>query len=484
MMKTASPAADQTALKIPDKLLPLLNPKRFKIIIGGRGGGKSETVATLVAAMVDQSGCRAVCCREFQRSIKQSVHSLVSRKVREYEMEGFEILDQELRHINGGDVLYQGLARDPEAIKSVDDVEIAWVEEAQNLSRDSIEKLTPSIRGKSSEVWMTANLGSSNDPFSQHFIKPYEKHLRAHGIYEDDEHTIIWINYYDNPWFPPELELERKLDKLRLSTAEYRHKWLGDFLDTVENAIIHPEWFDACVDAHKALGIKPQGIEVVAHDPSDNGGDAKGVCYRWGNIIMDVDEMETGDINEGADWAIQYCHEKKPDLFVWDGDGMGVGLRRQFRQAFAGKMMRVEMFQGSGAVENPDDLYEEGPGQAKTNAESFRNLRAQRYWGLRDKIYATYRAVKNNERIDLDMIISFSSSIKKLDLLRSEICSVPRKKTNTGIFQVMSKDDMASQGIPSPNMADSVMMASGQEAVLDDEGWGDQDNYNWDQGVI
>ena len=134
-------------IKIPDKLLPLLAPKRFKIAIGGRGGAKSETFAALHAGMVYQSGCRDVCCREFQKNIGQSVHSLMKRKIEALDLDGFSFTDTRIRHENGGEIIYQGLARDPEAIKSVDDAELCWVEEAQSLSHDSLEQLTPSIRG-------------------------------------------------------------------------------------------------------------------------------------------------------------------------------------------------------------------------------------------------------------------------------------------------------------------------------------------------
>ena len=171
-MSQAAIKQQEQEIAIPAKLLRLIPPKRFKIAIGGRGGAKSESVASLFAAMVRQSGCRAVCCREYQTSIRQSVHSLITRKIKEHELDGFNILNAEIKHDNGGDIIYQGLARDPEAIKSVDDAELCWVEEAQALSEDSLEKLTPSIRGNDSEIWMTANLNSSNSPFSQRFFKP------------------------------------------------------------------------------------------------------------------------------------------------------------------------------------------------------------------------------------------------------------------------------------------------------------------------
>lgn len=452
-------------IPVPEKLAPFAStPKRFKVMIGGRGGAKSETVAALHAGMVHQTGCRDVCCREFQTSIKQSVHSLMSRKIQEIGLPGFDIMDQEIRHANGGQIIYQGLSRDPQAIKSVDDAELAWVEEAQSLSKESLKELTPSIRGKEAEIWFTANLGNSKDPFSQRFIKPFEKQLRRDRWYEDDLHMIAWINYDQNPWFPPELEAERMHDKGVLTPAEYEHKWLGDFNDTIENAIIAPAWFDACVDAHLKLNIDVRGVEVISHDPSDTGYDNKGLAYRHGILIKDVMEEERGDINEGADWAIDYAESIKPDVFVWDCDGMGIGLRRQFSQAFAGKHTRLELFHGAASVDNPEALYEQDDpntthATSKTNRETFRNRRAQYYWHLRDRCWKTYRAVAKKEMRDPTELISFSSTIKDMDVLRDEICHVPKKDNGAGLLQIATKREMAVLGIDSPNMADAVMMS-------------------------
>ena len=449
-------------LEIPQKLIPFTKPKRFKVMIGGRGSAKSESTAALHAGMVWQSGCRDVCCREYQTSIKQSVHSLMKRKITDIELPGFEFLDTEIRHENGGHILYQGLARDPEAIKSVDNAELCWVEEAQSLSDESLEQLTPSIRGKDAEIWFTANLRNSKDPFSQRFIKPFEKHLRQHRYYEDDLHIIAWVNYPDNPWFPEELEKERAADETMLTEAEYNHKWLGEYNDTVENAIILPAWFDACVDAHLKLGVEPVGVEVVSHDPSDTGFDAKGLVWRHGILVKDALEEQHGDINEGADWAAEFANDVKPDVFVWDCDGMGIGLRRQFNEAFNGKRTRLELFRGSVGVDRPEEMYErEEAGQtaSKRNKETFRNKRAQYYWHLRDRCWHTYQAIEKKRYVDPARLISFSSKIEALDLLRNEVCQVPLRHNGLGLIQIATKREMASQGISSPNMADAVMMS-------------------------
>ena len=455
-------------LEIPKKLIPIAaEEKRFKIVIGGRGSGKSQTIAALVASKVDMNGIKVLAAREHMNSISDSVHSVIASNINKYSMPGFDIQEKTIKHRNGGGVIYRGLARNPDGLKSLDEVSLAWVEEAQNISQKSIETLTPSIRAKGSEIWMTGNPRSSKDPFSQRFIKPYEKELKRNGYYEDDLHLIILINYMDNPWFPDELEKERQFDYVNKPRAKYNHIWLGNYDDSVEDSIIKPEWFDACIDAHKVIGFKPLGAEVVAHDPSDTGSDSKGLCYRHGSVILDVREKETGDVNEGADWAIDYAYKIKPDAFVWDGDGMGVALRRQFNDAFYQKNTVLEMYKGSNSPDRPDEKYESLDNSGdRTNEETFRNKRAQYYWLLRDRIYATYKAVKEGVFTDPDKLISFSSEIKEIDLLRSEICRIPLKYNSNGFIQIMTKPEMKKLGIESPNMSDSVAMSFAYTPVI------------------
>lgn len=447
---------------IPEKLLPFAQKdKRYKIAIGGRGGGKSQSVADLLIARVDLKAEKVLCGREFQNSIEESVHSIIESEIDRLEVGGFDVQATKVVHDNGGGFIYKGLARNPDSIKSLHGTNIVWVEEAQTLSDRSIKLLTPTIREAGSEIWMTANPRYSDDPFSQRFIKPWEAKLRRDGYYEDDDHIVVLINYYDNPWFPAELERERKLDKAIKTKAEYDHIWLGHYDDTVGGAIITPEWFDTAVDAHKKLGIDPIGIEVVSHDPSDQGADAKGLCYRHGILIKDAQFQDFGDVNEGCDWALEYAIEKRADQFIWDGDGMGVALRRQVGDKLRGKNITPNMFQGSTGVDFPNVVYEPivESSKPKTNIQTFRNKRAQYYWELRDRFYRTHKAVVDGKYLDPTKLISISSNIKSLDVLRSEICRIPLKPNALGLIQIMSKEEMRRKGIPSPNVADAVMMS-------------------------
>jgi len=147
------------------------------------------------------------------------------------------------------------------------------------------------------------------------------------------------------------LEQERLDDYDKLSDAEYDHKWLGYYLDEIEGSIIKGKWFDAAIDAHKLDRLKaaftPHGYIIAAHDPFDDGNDAGGYALRHGSIIKKVKTKTSGEIDEVCDWAIENAIADGADHFVWDGDGMGTGLKRQMQLGFKGTKTKFHMFRGS-----------------------------------------------------------------------------------------------------------------------------------------
>lgn len=468
-------------LKIPNKLKPLLStPKRFKIIIGGRGSAKSTAAADLLILKAQTEQAMVMCCREFQNSIEDSVHGLISEEIDNTQAQGFTVQASKI-DCKGGGFRFRGLARNPESVKSAFGFKYCWVEEAQTISQESLKLLTPSIREAGSEIWMTANPRSRADAFSQRFIVPYEKELKRDGYYEDDLHLIIMINWRDNPWFPEELEQERQHDYEHLPRAHYDHIWEGAFNDHIENALIPPEWFDSAIDAHEKLGFKPSGAIIVGHDPSDEGNDSKGYAARHGSVVIDLDEMDTGDAADGIDWALSKGIQAQMDYFAWDCDGLGVALKREVSNALDGKKIEYFMFKGSESPESPDSPFDDHKGgPSKSNRDALLNKRAQYYWKLRERFYATYRAVEKGEYIDPEEMISLPSTLNSLEKLRSELCRIPIKPNNNGKIQIMSKIDMAKKPyqLPSPNLADALMMSMySPDAVTEFEeinfaGWG------------
>ncbi len=452
-------------IDFPRKFVPVLtSKKRIIVLIGGRGSTKSQSISQFLLSKVHGEGSDLLCGREFQTSIEDSVHKLNLEMIERLQIRGVADTDKKINFSNGGKVRYKGFARNSSAVRSAQGFRRAWIEEAQSLSSASIKDLLPTIRGKGSQLFFSANLMASTDPFSVRFYMPFKKELDRDGIYEDEMHLIIIMNYNDNPWWDEsELELDRKWDYENLPRAEYDHVWGGKCNDSVENSIIKAEWFDAAIDAHIKLGFEPKGLKIVSHDPSDSV-DPRGLVYRHGSVIVDAMEKKDGDVNDGCDWATDYAIANNVDIFSWDCDGLGVSLKRQVNDALEGKKIEVVMFKGSEGVVDPGKIYQPDERierrKAKTNKETFKNKRAQYSIRLRDRFYNTYRATVKGEYIDPDELISVSSKIKTIDQFRSETCRIPRKINGNGFIQIMTKEEMKRiHKIESPNMYDCAMMS-------------------------
>jgi len=455
-------------IQIPKKLIPIFaKKKRFKVVIGGRGSAKSQTVASLIAAKVHQEpDFKVVCCRENMNSISDSVHSSIVSQISKYNLDGFTVVNNEIRHARGGSVVYRGLSRNPESLKSMDSINLAFVEEAQTISSKSLELLTPSIRAADSEIIFAGNPLSSNDPFSLRFIKPFEKELARYGYYEDDLHLIIKINYDDNPFFPESLEQERQFDLINKPPALYRHIWEGEFYDSVESAIISVDWFNAAVEAYGI--IKPEGLTAIGFDPSDVGADSKGLVLRHGVCVMDALEMQIGDFEAGVDWAIAYTLQQKPDAFLFDADGMGCGVRAPVNRELGGMRVNITEYRGSNSPSHPFANYSRPDSidsMPKNNKETFFNRRAQAAWLLRDRFYNTYRMMRGDKGVSHDDCIAINPDIESLGLLRSEVSRIPLKNNNSGKIQLATKVEMKAMGISSPNLFDALVMAMTAEPI-------------------
>lgn len=466
---------------IPAKLERVIkSTKRFIIIVGGRGSGKSVGVADIVLIDAKDNGAKTYCLREYQSAIKNSVHSLLDEERKRLEFSDFDIQANSILFNDREAFQFAGLARNVDSIKSAHGFKRFWVEESQFISDESLTALTPTARKKPMKGMPTelevvdeslnvsmifvANPSSTEDPFSKRFINPFKAELDKSGYYEDDLHLVVMMNYEDNPWYKDSgLEEERLWDYENRSRAMYDHIWAGEFNDSIDDALIMAEWFDACIDAHIKLGFEPRGEKMASHDPSDMGADSKGYAMRHGSVVLDIQEKTDGNVNEGGHWAVGQAIIQGVDSYSWDGDGLGLGLAEQTSADLNGKHVKIEMFRGSESPDNPEAIYNpalKAPIQnQKTNKDTFRNKRAQYYFDLRDRIYRTYRAVIHSEYHDPDTLISFSSEIELLSKVRAELCRIPIKPNGNGLFELYTKDKMKSKfKVASPNLGDSVMM--------------------------
>ena len=236
-------------LEVPNALLPLLQQQsRYKIVHGGRGSGKSWTVARLLVLLAATKPVRVLCARETQKSIQESVHRLLKDQIETLGLsDKFDIQETRILGVNGSDFSFAGIRQQGIAnLKSFEGTDIVWVEEAQVVSKRSWDVLIPTIRKPGSEIWITFNPElDSDETYSRFVTDPPTGAL------------VIACNWSDNPWFPAELEAER-LDWLKRDPVGYETVWNGRCRPAVEGAIYAQE-----IDAV----VRESRIRNVPYDP-------------------------------------------------------------------------------------------------------------------------------------------------------------------------------------------------------------------------
>lgn len=227
----------------PKVFEPLLHPARYKGLFGGRGSGKSWFFAQALIEQCLVESTRAVCVREFQRSLEQSVKRLLEDTIDAFGLDhDFRVMNTHIETPGDGIIIFEGMStQTKESIKSLEGYSICWVEEAQSLSQRSLDLLRPTIREPRSEMWFSWNPRTPKDPV--------DKLLRS--VPAPPSSVVVGTTYRDNPWFPdvllPEVAWDQKTDP-----EKYAHIWLGEY-EKKSEARVFKNWkvddFDTPADA-------------------------------------------------------------------------------------------------------------------------------------------------------------------------------------------------------------------------------------------
>ena len=190
---------------------------KYKVIYGGRGSGKSWSVAKYLVIESCQKKHRILCTRENQNRIKDSVYKLLVDQIHSLKLEAyFEIFKDAIRHkFTGSEFIFKGLRHNIAEIKSTEGITIVWCEEAEKISKDSWEILIPTIRTDDAEFLITFNPEDENAYTYQRFV-----------ISPSDETISIKCNWSDNKWFPEILRREKEYDKIN-DYEKYMYVWEG-----------------------------------------------------------------------------------------------------------------------------------------------------------------------------------------------------------------------------------------------------------------
>lgn len=246
-----SDAGEQaTAARFPAKLRFLFKPARYKVLYGGRGGAKSWGVARSLLILGMQKKLLILCAREFQNSIADSVHKLLSDQIERMGLSNFYTIQEKvIRGLNGTEIIFRGLKTNIGSIKSFEAVDIVWVEEAQNVSKNSWDVLIPTIRRPNSEIIVSFNPLLETDETYKRFI-----------MNTPPKAVLVQMNWDSNPFFDDDGGILRaEMEHSRNTDPDgWLNVWQGECRQTLDGAIYAKELRQASLDKR---------ITKVPYDP-------------------------------------------------------------------------------------------------------------------------------------------------------------------------------------------------------------------------
>lgn len=309
----------QKTIQIPKEYRKLFDSNwREAAIYGGRYSLKSHTVARYLLIRARESKKRIACFREFQNSISESSHQLLSDLIKLYELKDFEVTEKSIvNRVTGSDFLFKGLWNNEQGIKSIEGIDIAWVEEAQTVSKASLDVLTPTVRKPGSRIIYTYNRLLENDPVHERLV-----------IEGRPNTLVININYdiaEKYGWLPDVIKQEIEDDKLKRPTL-YRQKWLGEPYIS-PNDLIKEEMLLKCLsgETNTQEGQIVIGVDT-GHDIYYTLMNSEGVFYH--GHCPSVEEMNFDPTYDPYREVEKRMIEYPRSILVSDQGGDLIGIRK------------------------------------------------------------------------------------------------------------------------------------------------------------
>lgn len=405
-------------LDIPDKLLPMIekfNDYRYFLLEGGRGGGKSQAVARFLLYLSEKYRVRCVCGRETQNSINESVYSLLADLIRVNQL-NFDVQASKIEsRTTQAPIAFRGF-REQGAfnIQGMEGIDIVWIDEAQAITKQTLDVLIPTIRKDKAKIFFTMNRHVYNDPVYA-MLKGRDDCLHIH------------IDYFDNPFCTNALKREAE-ECRKKNEKDYNHIWLGHPLDQSEDALYSLNELLAGKNnphgAKQGYGSRVAGFDIARY------GDDKSACVvfqqmgalHWEEVYSD--EWDHRDLNYTTGRILATCGEQRIDLAAIDEDGLGAG---PFDSLSKGR--GLDYFVG---FRNPAIAYSEN--------KEYGNIRTLNAYKLKDMLLKGHICIKNDKLIE-------------------ELCTIKYTFDHNQRRILISKDKMRSDGFKSPNLADSAIMA-------------------------
>lgn len=398
----------EVRVQIPSEYARLLDRDwRTMLIYGGRYSLKSHTVARALIIRALNEKTRILVARELQTSIADSSYQLISDLIAEYGWKEFLIQKDRIINLeNGSEFIFKGLRNNTQNIKSLEGIDIAWVEEAQTITKTSIDVLTPTIRKDGSQIVWTMNRLNELDPvYAEYALKPRE------------DTVVLNINYdvaEKYGWMPKVIKDEIEYDKAN-SPELYAHKWLGMPMSQVDNAIISR---DAVLSAMQRE-VEPEGAIEIGVDVARMGNDRTELVKRQGLKEIDRQTYTKLRTTEVVEKVKQMANGDKTVLIKVDDTGVGGGVTDELkRDGF--NVMPINF------------------GSRATDPNKYTNTISEA-WFYIQTIIGDIQLINDN-----DLLMELSNRAWKMD--------------TKGRRAVESKDDYKKRGYRSPDKADATIL--------------------------
>jgi phage terminase large subunit len=404
-------------LNLPDKLLPLVerfNEFKYFLAEGGRGGGKSQGIARLFLYLCEKYKLRIVCGREIQKSIEESVYTIFRDLIVENQLD-FEVLATRITHRKTGSTInFKGFREQGSInIKGLEGVDILWIDEAQSITKYTLDIIIPTIRKEKAKVFFSMNRHLKNDPVFKEFSTR-------------DDCLNLHINYYDNPYCSQALKHEARLC-LEKSPEDYQHIWEGEPLEQADNFLFVEQELEDC-DETDFLGCGSHEM-VMGVDVARYGNDkcVAHILQKRGPLKWETKHIERWgkkNLMESTGRIVDLMTRFKLDAVAIDADGM-VGVCDRLMELKYNINEFHGGFSGVDHVEKP---------------ESFANVKSEWFFKLKDCVTQGYMGSVPRETLNSMLTVMYTHR-------------------SNGQKIIVSKEQMRSQGFKSPDEADAMMMA-------------------------
>ena len=400
----------EVMVNIPKRFKPLLSGLyRNKLYYGGRAGGKSFAFADCLLLLGRDAKLFIACVREVQNSIKDSVYKLLKDRAEHYEFDDYRFYEDRIENvITGTRFVFKGLKdQNKQNIKSLEGVDICWIEEGQSISKDSWDVLNPTIRKKGSQIWVSMNREEENDPI-----------WVAVASNPDEKTYVCKVNYYDNPYCPDEMKYLAERCKEQ-DYDDYLHIWEGEPIQQGNTKLIGAKAVKAAFELKMDGSTSPL---VIGLDIARFGDDATVFCFRKGRWCFKFEEYAKKDTVEIANIATNLIRELKPARLFLDDGGVGGGVYDILKDRGFGEIVRGVNF-GARAIDD----------------ERYANRRAEMWDAVREWLAGKVQLPKDDKLLD-------------------DLCSVNKKYDQKGRLQLESKDDVKKRLGRSPDKADALAL--------------------------